>query len=247
VAFCGNRFEFRAVGASVNTAWSTTVLNTITAESMEFIAGEVEKLKDQGERSPLNVVLMKILREHQKIIFNGNNYSEDWIKEAESRGLPNNRDAASALKVLAAEKNKKLFSSTGVLSPVELAIRSDVFYNNYYLDLTVELRTMLDMCLQFVLPAGQQQLAALENVQFVEMAATLREKMNELIGGIHRCRELDTRMINMESDVLRAEFIRDHVRPAIEKVRASADWIEGVVAARFWSLPTYSEMIHVGH
>jgi len=250
IAFCGNRFEFRAVGASVNTAWSTTCLNTITADSINFLTERYKAVKAKGSADPLSQVTAELLKNHRDAIFNGNGYTEEWVSEAARRGLPNAQDTPVALKNFHSEKNIKLFSELNVLSPVELQCRNDVFYSNFVLDVTVEVNTMLEMINQHVLPSAYSQHLNQEKVNVPEVREDA-QKFGNLISKLHKeaatLSSVEKSLENLSDDVTKAEFISSDVRPAMERVREIADEIEGRVAASLWTLPTYHDMLHSGH
>lgn len=244
IAFCGNRFEFRAVGSSVNTAWPTTVLNTITADSMNYIASEIEKAKAAGNENPLDSVISAVLKEHECVIFNGNGYSEEWLVEAEKRGLKNIPHTAAALKVLKEDSIRELFNRTSVLSAEELEIRRNVFYSNFALDIGVELKCLINMIDQLVLPAAFKHLKLISDAGVETGRAAIVANVNKLSEAVENLRALNEKLSGMECDVEKTEFLQAEVRPAMDAARTPADALELQVDQALWPLPSYHEMLN---
>ena len=164
-AFTGNKFEFRAVGSSASIAWPNTVLNTIVAESLDFLATELERAAGKAPtparlQAAVLSVLKKILKQHKRVIFDGDGYSSDWHAEAEKRGLPNYRDSVAAFPLLKAKKNVDLFRKYDVLSKAELDSRTHVVIEKWVKQLIIEAETMIGITRTHLLPAAlrhQQQ------------------------------------------------------------------------------------------
>ena len=150
-AFTGNKFEFRMLGSTANIACPNTILNTIVAESLDYISDYIEG-KDDIDKA-LNEVLKKILKEHKAIIFNGNNYAPEWVVEAESRGLLNLKSSAEALPHYTDEKNIKLFEKHGVYTKLELESRKEILLEKYCQTINIEALTMLEMVKKDIIPA----------------------------------------------------------------------------------------------
>jgi len=150
-AFTGNKFEFRMLGSTANIACPNTILNTIVAESLDYISDYIEG-KDDLDKA-LNEVLKKILKEHKAIIFNGNNYAPEWVEEAESRGLLNLKSSAEALPHYTDEKNIKLFEKHGVYTKLELESRKEILLEKYCQTINIEALTMLEMVKKDIIPA----------------------------------------------------------------------------------------------
>src|SRR3990167_9974680 len=251
IAFCGNRFEFRATGSSVNTAWPTTILNTITTESLNYIADQLESAKSSVTPALVDKVLQKIFTEHKHAIYCGDNYSDDWKKEAASRGLINAVDTPAALPYVTSPESIKLFTSLGVLSESELRARSNVFYSNFNLDVGVELRCLLDMCTQHVIPSTYRQLSYIkDDVKGVEghskYVNEIKTHLGKLLEKVEQLNEVDKELSKLDS-VERANVIKTKGRPAMKAIRVHADTLEGLVDAALWTLPSYQQMIHEGH
>src|SRR5204862_7383024 len=146
-AFTGNKFEFRAVGSSASVAWPNTVLNTIIAESLDYVASQLEKKAGKKptfakQEEAVKDVLKEIVTKHRRVVFDGDNYSADWHKEAEKRGLPHMRSTAESIPVLRSKKALGLFEKYGVLSSRELTARVDVLLETYNKTMAIEARTL---------------------------------------------------------------------------------------------------------
>ncbi|QOI99057.1 MAG: glutamine synthetase III [Phycisphaeraceae bacterium] len=260
-AFTGNKFEFRAVGSSQSVAWPTTILNTIAAESLAFIAGELERVlgKNLGDpektKTAVRAVLQKIVKQHKRVIFNGDGYDASWHAEAAKRGLPNHKESVAAMVVITAKKNIDLFKRFKVLSKVEVDAREHIFTEKYVKQVLIEAETAVLMARTVVLPAAvrfQTELA--ESVAATEAAdvdaGDARSQLEELVDLVNRLRraiaDLETRTDHHETDPHRhAAHIRDKVRPAMSDLREIVDTLEERVAADLWSLPTYREMLQI--
>ncbi|MGC3969682.1 MAG: glutamine synthetase III [Pirellulales bacterium] len=256
-AFTGNKFEFRAVGSSQSIAGPLVVLNTIVAESLDYIAGELEKSMG-GDASKLNASVQKLLQDitakHKAVIFNGDGYSEEWHREAEKRGLPNFRNTVDALPVLMKEENAALFAKYGVLSPRETHSRYEIYVERYCKDVNTESLVALSMAKTQILPAAyryQKELAA--------TAASLKEigktphlgsldKLTELVAQFESAIDKLEAAINHKASgdsISHAKHFRDEVIPAMNVVRSIADKVETIVPDDIWPLPTYHEMLFI--
>ena len=256
-AFTGNKFEFRAVGSSQSIAGPLVVLNTIVAESLDYIAGELERSMG-GDQSKLNVAVQKVLQEiatkHKAIIFNGDGYTEEWHKEAEKRGLPNYRNTVDALPVLIKEENAALFEKYAVLSKREVHSRYEIYTERYCKDVNSESLTALNIARQFILPAAyryQNELAgtaaSLKSLGKNPHLGTL-DKVTDLVAQLEGAVEKLEGAINHKSggDLLsHAKHYRDEVIPAMNVVRTIADKLEAISPDDVWPLPTYHEMLFI--
>ncbi len=256
-AFTGNKFEFRAVGSSQSIAGPLVVLNTIVAESLDYIATNLEKATG-GDPGKLNAAVQKlvqeIIREHKAILFNGDNYSEAWHKEAAQRGLPNLRNTVEALPALLTPKNIEVFSKYGVLSEREVHSRYDIYMERYCKDINTESQSALNIARTMILPAAyryQGELAATA----ASMKALGREAhlgtldtVTGLVGDLEKTiAALEASMAEHHGGDLLAEakHFQAKVVPAMAAVRAVADKLEGIVADDLWPLPTYREMLFI--
>ena len=256
-AFTGNKFEFRAVGSSQSIAGPLVVLNTIVAESLDYIATELEKATG-GDASKLNAAVQKLLQDitakHKAVIFNGDGYSEEWHKEAEKRGLPNLRNTVDALPVLVKEENAALFEKYGVLSPREVHSRYEIYLERYCKDVNTESLVALSMAKTQILPAAyryQAELAAtasaLKNIGKTPHLGSL-DKLTEAVAQLESAIDKLEAAINHKASgdsLSHAKHFRDEVIPAMNVVRAIADKIETIVPDDIWPLPTYHEMLFI--
>jgi len=257
-AFTGNKFEFRAVGSSQSIAWPNTVLNTIVAESLDHYATELEKAAGKnGSPAKLQAaalgLLQRTIRDHKRVLFDGDGYSQEWHQEAARRGLPIYPDSVAAFPVLTAKKNIDLFRKYGVLSKVELESRAHIAVEKFVKQLTIEAETMVAMGRTMVLPAAVrfQKLLA-DTVEATEDAgvksADGKEALQEFAGLVAKFRKAlgaleKATALHDDDPMAHARIIKTRVRPAMAEVRALADLLETQVAADLWPLPTYREML----
>ena len=254
-AFTGNKFEFRAVASNQSIAGPLTVLNSIVAESLDFIAS---KLEDAGGDfdAAVQAVLQEIMSEHGQIIFNGDGYSEAWHKEAvEERGLPNLITSADALPALGTPDAVALYEKYGVLSERELASRVDVKLEQYVMAVNVESNLTAEIAKTMIYPAAvryQSQLAAAAanlKAAGVEGSTAVLSQVTHLINGLENSIAELEKAVAHEGDeddlAAEAKYGCDVVLPAMLKVRECADALEGIVADDLWPLPTYQEMLFI--
>ncbi|MBI9017743.1 MAG: glutamine synthetase III [Phycisphaerae bacterium] len=252
-AFTGNRFEFRMPGSTVSPAGPTFVFNTIVADALSDIADELEKAEDINTAT--QKLLKKIIAENERIIFNGDNYSEDWVAEAEKRGLPNLKKAPEALKYLTCDDNVELFEKFGILSKAELVARHEILLETYSKTINIEARTMLDMLKRQVLPCVMDYCgtlaAATEAIKASGLAAKAQSKklntIAELIDGLSDAVEnLENQRDEaeaVEGTQLNADAYSNKVIPAMAQARTYCDKLETIVDADVWPLPTYAQMM----
>ncbi len=251
-AFTGNKFEFRAVGSSQSIAGPLVALNTIVAESLDYIATRLENAEGSLEEA-VQMVLQEIMEEHGRIIFNGDGYSEEWHKEAERRGLPNLRAAVDALPELGSPEAIALFEKYNVLSEREALSRMEVKLEQYVMAIKVEAALTAEIARTMIYPAAaryQSELAeALANLKAAGVRAnnTVLQRVTELADCLEESvTELEDSMDHATDDLLaEATHLRDVVVPAMNRVRHYADKLEGVVADDLWPLPTYQEMLFI--
>ena len=257
-AFTGNKFEFRAVGSSASIAWPNTVLNTIVAESLDHVAGELEKAvgaKPTAAKLQLGViaVLKHLIKDHKRVIFDGDNYSEEWHAEAERRGLPNLRDSVAAFGVLRARKNVELFKKYGVLSPAEHDSRTHIAIEKYIKQLGIEAETMVSMARNQILPAAlkhQQQVA--EAIGATKAAgvdcADTTDALRSFVGLVSKLRTttaaVERAAAHHDADPTKhAAQISRELKPAMAELRVVVDTLETLIAADLWPLPTYRDLL----
>jgi glutamine synthetase len=256
-AFTGNKFEFRMVPSSASIAGPNMVLNTIVAESICQIADKLEKAADFN--SELQALLKEILVKHNRIIFNGNNYSEDWVVEAEKRGLPNIKSMVEALEHFIDEKNVNAFEKHGVLSKQEVHSRYEILLEQYSKTINIEAKTMIDMANRLILPAAAKYATDLAgSVQSVKaaVAAADTSAQEEVIKEVSSALgSFKAKTVALEKAVLgaadvedahaNAVYYRDIVFVAMNELRIYGDKLETLVDAELWPLPTYVEMLFI--
>jgi glutamine synthetase len=256
-AFTGNRFEFRAVGGGMSIAGPLVALNTILAESLDYVATELEKATG-GDSSKLLPAIQKLLQEivrtHGSVIFNGDGYSEAWHKEAEERGLPNFRTTVDALPVLGTDEVISLFETYGVLSKRETLSRLEIYLEQYCKTIQMEAKTTIEMAKTVVFPAAiryQGQLAStcanLKAIGYKPDTDTL-DHLTHLVKRLQdSIKELEVAFGHHggDSTLGHAEHLCRDVVPAMQAVRGAADELEGVVADDLWPLATYQEMLFI--
>ena len=254
-AFTGNKFEFRMLGSTANIACPNTILNTIVAESLDYISDYLEG-KDDLDKA-LNEVLKKILKEHKAIIFNGNNYAPEWVEEAESRGLLNFKSSAEALPHYTDEKNIKLFEKHGVYTKLELESRKEILLEKYCQTINIEALTMLEMVKKDIIPAIcnyskdlTQGALAKKNLSSdidVSLETSLISKISSLSACLSKkTAELDKVLLDakdIEDSEELAKFYHDTVLSQMNEVRAIADELETIVGKGYWPFPTYTDLL----
>ncbi|MBI2763975.1 MAG: glutamine synthetase III [Chloroflexi bacterium] len=245
-AFTGNKFEFRAVGSSAPIYWPQTVLNTAVADSLATLADDLEALAP-GDFDGLTRLLSGIAKSNKQVLFEGNNYSEEWHAEAAKRGLPNHRTTVDALPALASDKAKAVFSRHGVLSERELASRVDINWERYVKVAAIEARCALDIARTMILPAAVRYLGELAAASLSRGAAAVAERVATLTDGLVDAidaLELAHHTAHATKSVqAEARAIVDSVIPAQDALRAVADELETVVADELWPLPKYRELL----
>jgi glutamine synthetase len=251
-AFTGNKFEFRAVGSGQSIAGPLVVLNTIVAESLDYIATKLEAASgDFG--TAVQTLLQEIIVEHGRVIFNGDGYTEAWHLEAEKRGLPNLRTTVDALPALTSPEAIALFEKYHVLTARESKSRMDVKFEQYIKEVNVEAALTAEIARTMIYPAAvryQNELAATAaNLKAVGLKAdtAVLEEVSQLISCLtESVAELQDATEHEGHDILaEASHIRDAVLPAMNAVRSYADQLEGLVADDLWPLPTYQEMLFI--
>lgn len=255
-AFTGNRFEFRAPGSGQTVAVPMIVINTIIADSFDYMATVLEKAVGDGEDfdSAVQALLTEIITEHGAVVFNGDGYSENWQIEAVERGLPNLKTTLDAIPELIKPEAIEVFEKYGVFSERELHSRYEVRLEQYALTIAVEAKLTLEVGSTVVLPAAMryqtelaQNIAALKAAG-VEPSMTLLEAVSAPIADLSAAlASLKTALADhsAETAVDEAAHARDVLLPAMDAVRTAADALEGIVADDLWPLPTYQEMLYI--
>lgn len=254
-AFTGNKFEFRAVGASQNIAGPNTVLNTIVAESLDYIATKLEADIKAGKdlNKAVQELLPQIVKESKKVIFNGNGYSEEWHQEAARRGLPNHKNTVEALPVVIRKDTIELFTKYKVYTERELQSRFVILSEAYVKTINIEANTALMMARTMILPAAlryqtdvAQSVAAAKaagvaspGLETLQVLVTAIADFQKALAALDKAKEHQPHGDAYEH----AKYMRDSVLPAINDLRAAADKLETLVADEYWPLPTYREML----
>ena len=254
-AFTGNKFEFRMLGSASSVASANIVLNTAVAESLKSYADRLEGVDNFEEA--LHALIKKTIKDHKRIIFNGNGYDDEWIKEAESRGLLNLKTTPDALPYLTAEKNVKLFEEHKVFTKAEIEARQEIFYENYCKTINIEALTMIDMVNKDILPAVSKyvgklsETAATKKSCFAGADCTYEEKtatkLSALSGSIYsKVTDLENSFIDLKNAgnvVEEAEMFKSVIIPKMQELRAVTDEAECITSAEYWPYPSYGELL----
>jgi glutamine synthetase len=248
-AFTGNKFEFRALGSSMSLGFVNAVLNTIVAESVDALSTSVEK-KLKANKGDLGVAVSEVVKEvwekHNRIVFDGDGYSEEWHAEAEKRGLMNLRTTPDALPWIVNKQTVTAFETYNVLSKRELESRYEVLLEQYATKLNIEGETAASMARTMILPAAVRHLAELRAAGLDEITAETEGLVNELWTAIGVLESANLAENQPDDEALKwSKYMRDKVIPAMDGVRAVADRLESVVADDLWPLPKYSEMLFI--
>jgi len=259
-AFTGNKFEFRAVGSSQSISFPTTVINTIVAESLDELAEKIKAKKAKNINQAVFDVLREEIREIKPVLFNGDNYSEEWAKEAKRRGLPNAKTTPEALEALITEKALNLFSRYGVLSPVELKSRYLIHLERYVKDMEIDVKCMHNLIMGHVIPAGVNYVQRIgeailkirEILGTKKEAAGLEELLTKVSSLVDRCIKTDQAMMeglskaaSIEDERKRAFFLCEKVKSRMDELRTWADELETLVPDDLWTLPKFWEMLFI--
>ena len=253
-AFTGNKFEFRAAGSSQSISLPITVLNIIVADAVEQMTAQLrERLNGSRSKRSLDEAIAALVKDvyasHKRIIFNGDGYSDAWHQEAEQRGLLNLRTTLDAIETFTADRNVELFQRFNVLSRRELEARQEVMYDIYFKTVNIEGETTEYMAQTMILPAAVSYLAELGEVEsksraVAGLSSEVTALADELYDAIAELR-VQNAASGGEEVHEKAHHMRDHVLPAMLKVRAAADGLEKVVAGKHWPLPSYRQMLFV--
>ena len=255
LAFTGNKFEFRMLGSSQSIASPSAVMNTIMTEELEQFADILEKAEDF--QSALQTLLHDTFAAHQRIIFNGNGYSDEWVAEAKRRGLCNMGNTVDALPAYINEKNVAMFSRHGVLTRDELEARYNIHLENYCKVMTIEGNTLLDMTRRQILPAVSKYSDELATALFhkkncgislsAKMEETTLRKLADLSGKLYDTCDALERAISkapaMDGGIKAACYYRDEVDARRQKASALINQLETITSAQHWSFPTYADIL----
>jgi glutamine synthetase len=246
------------VGSSASIAWPNTVLNTIVAESLDYVATQLERAVG-SKPSPAKLqqgvlsVLKRLIKEHKRVIFDGDNYSEEWHTEAERRGLPNLKDSVAAFQVLRSKKNSDLLRKYGVLNRSEYDSRIHIAIEKFVKQLGIEAETMVSIAKSQILPAALEHqrrvadtVAATKaaGVDAADSAQALREFVDQVAQFRARITEVERLAAHHEADPAKhaAQLARE-LKPAMARLRETGDVLETSVAAELWPLPNYRTLL----
>lgn len=255
-AFTGNKFEFRMLGSALSISGPNITLNTIVAESLSQYADELEAADDF--QSALNKLIKRTIKKHKRIIFNGNNYSDEWVTEAKNRGLYNLKSTPEALPYFKSEKSINLFTKHNIFSEAEIVSRCEIMLENYCKELHIEALTMLDMVRKDILPSVMNYVHKLSSTAAAKKSVladvncdvekTLISKLSELVSCLyHKTDKLEQTLIaakDYESDAQKCSaYYHDSVFASMQEVRAIVDELETSTAKEFWPFPTYGDLL----
>ena len=254
-AFTGNKFEFRSLGSSISISFPNVILNTIVAEEFSQFADILEKSADFTK--DLNELIRKTLNEHSRIIFNGNGYSQEWVEEAERRGLLNLKTTSDAMPHYLAQKNIDMFERHGVFSETEIRSRYDVQMEEYVKVLHIEARTMIGMTRKQILPGVFKYVrdiaASIREVQGIGCDTQCRaqidtlQKAQDLIDRIHRevgaLEQIVADTFGSDDITSTANYYTTWVIPAMNSLREAVDSLESIVGYEYWPYPSYGALM----
>ena len=243
-AFTGNKFEFRALGSNQNPADANVALNTITAAALSDIADKLEKLSPEEFDSGLQKVLQDLIKKHKKVVFNGDGYAEDWVKEAEKRGLPNLKTTKDALPYLVSDKVVELFEKFNVFTKAELESRFEVEKENYETKIEIEAELAADMARTLILPAAIEYQSKLADSLISLNSIGVNSGVSGLTSEINKIGDLiDTLVEDIEALVSTKET--EEALPALNKLRETVDSLEEIVDDELWPLAKYRELLFI--
>ena len=252
-AFTGNKFEFRMVGSRDSIASPNIVLNTIVAEAFSEACDALEAADSFDEA--VHDLIKKYLTEHQRIVFNGNGYSDEWVEDAQRRGLPNIKSMVDAIPTLTTEKAIKLFGKFGVFTEAELKSRVEIKYENYAKAINIEARTMIDMASKQIIPAVMKYTKSLaDTVIAVKQAGVDAPVQTELLAessdllsdtkvALAKLIEVTDTAAAMEEGREQAVYYHDAVKAAMDELRTPVDKLEMIVDKDMWPMPSYGDLL----
>ncbi|WP_455538325.1 glutamine synthetase III family protein [Terrisporobacter sp.] len=254
-AFTGNKFEFRMLGSTCNIACPNTILNTIVANSLSDYADILQVSTNIDDA--INEIIKDTMKNHSRIIFNGNNYAEEWIIEAERRGLSNFKTAVDVLPHYVDKKNINLFEKFNVYTKEELQSRCDILLEEYSKTLNIEALTMIDMAKKDIIPAVCNYIKALSDTALnkkslsTELDCSLEISLIKKLSSLNSCLDIKIDKLNnllLESKNYNrpkenAEFYRDNIKIQMQEIRVIIDELESMVSKKYWPFPTYADLL----
>jgi glutamine synthetase len=259
-AFTGNKFEFRAVGSSANCGSPMVVLNTIMTQTLKQFKADVDALVDKGEKKEIAImqILRKYIADSKNILFEGDNYSDEWAAEAERRGLSNFKTTPEALDAFITEKSKQVFFSNGIFSKRELEARHEIMLEEYVKKVQIEARILGYMSTNHILPAAiEYQNTLIKNVTGLKeigldkksyaaqlnLVENISGHIQEINNNVEAMIAARKKANNTASSHKRAEMYCKDVKTYFDKIRYHADKLELVVDDKLWPLPKYRELL----
>ena len=252
-AFTGNKFEFRMVGSRDSIAGPNVVLNTIVAEAFAEACDVLEKADDFD--TAVHSLIKEYLTDHQRIIFNGNGYSDEWVAEAEKRGLPNIKSMVEAIPALTTDKAVELFGKFSVFTKAELESRAEIKYENYAKAINIEAKAMIDIAAKQIIPAvvkytkeladtvlAVKEAGANASVQ-AEMLADISGLLTETKAALKKLEAVTEEAAGKEEGKVQSEFYHFSVVPAMEGLRTPVDELEMIVDKEVWPMPSYGDLL----
>lgn len=254
-AFTGNKFEFRMVGSRDSVAAPNVVLNTIVAEVFQEVCDELETAEDFDMK--VHDLIKRFASEHQRIVFNGNGYSDEWVEEAERRGLPNIRTTVESIKYLTTDKTVELFEKFGVFTRAELESRAEIKYETYAKAINIEARAMIDIASKHIIPAVIKYITSLANsINQVREACegvgvdVQEELLKESSQLLSKTRSALKNLIIVTDEACKipegpqqAEFFKDKVVTGMQELREPVDALEMIVNKEMWPMPSYGDLL----
>ncbi|MDY5110461.1 MULTISPECIES: glutamine synthetase III family protein [Faecalicoccus] len=252
-AFTGNKFEFRMLGSALNISCPNTILNTIVAEELTQFADELENYAPEQRTEHVISMIQKTLKEHKRILFSGNGYSEEWRQEAKKRGLQELKTTADALPHYTAPKNLAVFEKHKVYSANELHARENILLENYYQVVLIEARTMAYMLRKLILPAVFEYEAKLATIIQTKKASGINSPLEEkILFNINEPLEFVSNHLETLENLIekvpasekeKAQYAADELLPLMEAIRTLTDSIEQNIPKDFWPLPDYNDLL----
>jgi len=253
-AFTGNKFEFRSLGSNDSIACCNIMLNTAVAEVLSQFADQLEGAKDFNKA--VHDLVLKTIKEHKRIIFNGNGYSDEWVYEAEKRGLMNLKTTPDALAHLMDSKNAAVLKKHGIFNDVELKSRYEIYNENYTKIINIEALTMIDMTKKLYLPAASKYGKELSDSVAVKSSigvdSTYEADIAKSAGKLTSC--IYNKLQKLEKELMSAKdveeadkaaaFYKDKVIPAMNELRANVDEMEGLIPSSEWPVPSYGDLLY---
>ncbi len=252
-AFTGNKFEFRMVGSADSIASPNTTLNAIVAEAFCEAADRLEKEEDK--EIAIHDLIKEYMTKHQRIIFNGNGYADEWVEEAKRRGLPNIKSMIEAADTLTTDKAVRLFEKFGIFTKVELESREEIIYETYAKTINIEALTMIDMAGKQIIPAvvkytrmladtvNAVKAAGVDASMQTELLRSVGEKLVSMQASYMELKKVEEQASSMENAKEQAFFYKDTVKKVMEELRVPADELEMIVDKEMWPIPTYGELM----